>query len=145
MKTFLKEIFDPGNYPVNISVSLLFLRIIAGAFMLTHGYGKFLMLIGDDPIKFADPIGWGENVSLVLAAFAEFICSMFLIFGMASRFAVIPLIITMLVAALIVHAPDAFRRKELPLLYTTIYVVIAIAGAGKYSVDNWIYKRLKSL
>jgi putative oxidoreductase len=47
----------------------------------------------------------------------------------------------MLVAALIVHAPDPFSRKELPLLYATIFVIIAIAGAGKYSLDNWISKK----
>ena len=41
------------------------------------------------------------------------------------------------------HAPDSFTRKELPLLYATIYIVIALAGAGKYSADNWIFKKLK--
>ena len=143
MNAFIRKIFDTGNYPNNISISLLFLRIIAGVFMLTHGYGKFLKLTGDGPIQFADPIGMGVTVSLALAVFAEFICSILLIFGVATRFSAIPLLITMSVAALIVHAPDAFVRKELPLLYSAIYAVIAIAGPGKYSVDNWILKKLK--
>jgi putative oxidoreductase len=143
MKALIKKSFDPGNYHNSISISLLFLRIIVGIFMLTHGFGKFLLLISDGPIKFADPIGMGVTVSLVLAVFAEFICSIFLIFGFASRFSAIPLLITMLVAALIVHATDPFIRKELPLLYASIYLVIALAGAGKYSVDNWIFKKLK--
>ncbi len=141
MNTIIKKSLDTGNYPVNISLALLFLRIIVGVFMLTHGYGKVLMLFGDGPVKFADPIGLGETTSLIITVFAEFLCSIFLIFGVATRFSAVPLIITMLVAALIVHAPDTFMRKELPLLYAAIYLVIALAGAGSYSVDNWLIKK----
>lgn len=142
MKALIKKSFDAGNYPENISISLLFIRIVVGVFMLTHGYGKFLMLIGDGPVKFADPLGIGVNVSLVLTVLAEFLCSIFLIIGVATRFSAIPLLITMIVAALVVHAPDPFARKELPLLYAAIYAVIAFAGPGKYSFDNWIFRKL---
>lgn len=109
--------------------------------MLTHGYPKFLMLFNDGPIHFADPIGIGETASLVLAMFAEFFCSIFLIFGLGTRFSALTLLITMLVAALIVHSADAFSSKEMPLLYAAIYTFILIAGAGKYSVDNWLVNR----
>ena len=137
-----KSILNPGNYSKNIDFALLLLRITAGSFMLTHGWGKFLKLIGDEPIKFADPIGIGEPTSLMLVVFSEVICSILLIFGLATRFATIPLIITMLVAAFIIHADDGFGKQELPLLYTAIYFVIALAGAGKFSVDNWIYNKI---
>ncbi|HNP17165.1 MAG TPA: DoxX family protein [Fulvivirga sp.] len=138
----IKNIFNTGNYPQNINLMLLIVRVAVGALMLTHGTGKFLALIGDDPIQFADPIGIGETASLVMAAFAEVFCSILLIFGLATRFATIPLIITMLVATFIVHANDGFGRQEVPLLYTTIFFAIAIAGAGKISIDNWIYNKL---
>jgi putative oxidoreductase len=142
MKTFVKRWFDTGIYPNSISVSLLLLRVIVGILMLTHGYGKLLILFGDEPIQFADPIGIGVTASLVLTVLAEFVASIFLIVGFATRFSAIPLLFTMLVAALIVHANDGFAFKELPLLYATIYLVIAITGAGKYSVDSFISKKL---
>jgi putative oxidoreductase len=85
----------------------------------------------------------GVTLSLVLAVFAEFFCSLFLIAGLATRLAAIPLIVTMSVAAFIVHAEDAFGVKEMALLYLVIYVVLLIAGAGKYSIDRWIDKKLK--
>jgi putative oxidoreductase len=143
MNLMIRTIFNPGNYPKNIDFSLLLLRVATGAFMLTHGWGKFLKLIGDEPIMFADPIGIGETASLVLVVFSEVLCSMLLIFGAATRLAAIPLIITMLVAAFIIHADDGFGKQELPLLYTTIYIVFALAGAGKFSVDNWIYNKIR--
>jgi putative oxidoreductase len=138
----IKNIFNSGNYPQKINLVLLISRITVGAFMLTHGMSKFLKLFGDEPIKFADPIGVGVTASLALTVFAEVFCSLFLIFGIATRLAAIPLLITMLVAVLIVHINDGFGKQELPLLYSMVYISIAIAGAGKFSIDNLIYKKI---
>ncbi|MDD2411694.1 MAG: DoxX family protein [Bacteroidales bacterium] len=138
----IKKIFNPGHYTLRINIALLFLRLIVGTFMLTHGLGKFYALIGDAPIQFPDPLGLGAVPSLALAVFAELFCSILLIFGLFSRLAVIPLLTTMLVAAFVFHAKDGFGAQELALLYTSIYTVIAIAGAGRFSIDNWIYSKL---
>lgn len=138
----IKNIFKPENYPNKINLALLLLRLVAGSFMLTHGIGKFSTLFGVDPIQFPDPIGIGATASLALTVFSEVFCSILLILGLATRFAAIPLIITMLVAAFIMHANDGFGKQELPLIYTTVYLVIALLGAGKISIDNWIYSRI---
>lgn len=138
----IKTIFNPGSYSKNIDFALLILRLTGGGFMLSHGIGKFFKLFGDDPIQFADPLGVGVTASLALTVFAEVLCALFLIVGFASRLSAIPLIITMLVAAFVVHANDGLGKQELPLLYTVAYLVIAIAGAGKYSIDNLIYKKV---
>lgn len=138
----IKNIFNPGNYPPKINLALLLLRLSVGAFMLAHGMGKFSKLLGDDPIKFADPIGIGVTTSLALTVFAEVFCSLFLIFGIATRIVAIPLLFTMLVAVLIVHINDGFNKQELPLLYTMVYLTIVITGAGKISIDNLIYNKI---
>lgn len=140
----IKKLFHSGEYPMSIDISLLLIRIIVGVFMLTHGIGKLAMLTGDGPIQFADPIGIGITASLVLTVFAEFFCSIFLIFGFATRLSAVPLLITMLVAAFVVHATNGFGKQELPLLYATTYILFVIAGAGKLSVDKWIYDRLSN-
>lgn len=140
----MKKIFSPGSYSNKINLGLLFLRVTSGIFMLTHGFGKLGKLIEGGTIKFADPIGIGPEASLVLAVFAEFFCSIFLIFGFATRISAIPLIITMLVAGFIAHAGDPFAVREKAFLFFVIFVFIAIAGAGKYSVDNLIYKKSTS-
>lgn len=137
----VKSFFNPGNHNKMSSIGFLILRITAGAFMLTHGYGKLLQLFSDDPVKFTDPIGIGPLPSLALVVFAEFFCSILLILGFATRFAVIPLIVTMLVAAFITHEGDPFGSKELSLLYSVIYIALALTGAGKFSVDYLICKR----
>jgi len=134
----IKTLINPGSYSKNIDYSLLILRIAGGALMLTHGIGKFVLLFGSDTIQFPDPIGFGATTSLALTVFAEVVCAILLIIGLTTRFAAFSLLFTMLVAALIVHAPDPFVRQELPLLYASIYLVILIAGAGKFSIDKLI-------
>ena len=46
------------------------------------------------------------------------------------------------IAAFLVHGNDDFAVQELAIVYLVIYVVIAIVGAGKYSVDNWLGKKI---
>ncbi len=137
----LKQIFDTGHYPNRIDYSLLILRLVSGGFMLTHGIGKFFKLFGDAPIMFADPLGIGITTSLALTVFAEVLCALLIIVGFATRLSAIPLLITMIVAALVVHANDGFGKQELGLMYAAIYLVLTLTGAGKFSVDNLIQKR----
>ncbi len=125
----LNYIFNTGNYPQAINRVLRLIRISSGAFMLTHGIGKFSRLPGDEPVIFADPVGVGITASLALVGFAGVFGSLLLIFEPVSRLAVIPLLITMLVVLFIVHGDDSFTKKEMPLLCITGYLAISIAGA----------------
>ena len=115
-------------------IGLAVLRIGASTFMLTHGYGKLQMLING--AEFGNPLGIGSTPSLFLAMIGEFICPILIIFGFKTRWAAIPVIITMAVAAFIVHGADPFQRKEMALLYLVAFVAIALAGPGKFSVDR---------
>lgn len=134
-----RRLIDPGTYPTRIHLALLLIRLAAGAMMLTHGYGKIFRLFGDEPIRFADPFGFGVTASLALTVFAEFVCSLFLIVGFATRLAAVPLIITMAVIIFNIHIDDPFGDKELPLMYMIFYFVLIICGAGRYSIDAKLY------
>ncbi|PTX43130.1 putative oxidoreductase [Christiangramia gaetbulicola] len=120
---------------VNVDIGLLIFRMAIAALMLTHGFPKLLKFFGPEEIVFADPLGLGETISFTLAVFAEFICSVFIIFGFLTRFSAIPIVITMAVAAFIVHAPDGFGKQELPILFMFGFLLLVICGGGKYSLD----------
>ncbi len=122
-------------------LGLLVLRLGASGMMLMHGWGKlsaFSTLMHDFP----DPIGVGSTVSLVLAVFAEFFCSIALAIGVQSRWVTIPLVVTMLVAVVIIHGNDPFHKKELAALYLVGFVTLFLTGPGKYSFDGLLSKRL---
>ncbi len=114
---------------------LLFLRLTFSGMMLTHGIPKLLNLIQGD-IQFGDPIGLGPTVSLILAVIGEAICPLLIILGLKTRIAAIPTIITMAVAAFIVHGSDPLGTKEMALLYLFGFTAIALLGSGRFSLDR---------
>lgn len=127
--------------PMLTSIGLLLLRVFLGATMLiAHGIpklGKFSTI----PPKFADPIGVGKTLSLVLAVSAEVGCAFLLVIGLFTRFAAFPLLFTMLVAAFVIHGGDPWHKKEFALLYGVPFLMLIFTGAGRYSLDAYFSKK----
>lgn len=123
------------NTSTNYNLGLLLLRLGFGGMMLTHGIPKMMKMLSGD-FSFGDPIGIGEPASLVLAVLGEVVFPILVIIGFKTRLSAIPVIITMAVAAFIVHAADPLGTKEMALLYLIGFIAIAVLGAGKYSVDR---------
>jgi putative oxidoreductase len=116
-------------------IGLLILRLGFSGLMLTHGIPK-LMKLAQGNFDFSDPLGIGAVPSLILTVIGEAICPLLIIIGYKTRLAAIPAAITMGVAAFVVHAADPITSKEKALLFLFAFVVIALTGAGKYSVDK---------
>ncbi len=127
--------------PLIIDIVLLVTRIFVGFAMLSHGYPKLQDLLSGEEIQFFSFLGLSDKTSLILAVFAEFVCSIFIILGLFTRFAVFFLIITMAVAGLIVHGGDPFQKREASLLYLSVYLMLFAFGPGKYSVDAMIGRK----
>lgn len=125
------------------SYGLLLLRVGAGGLMAgAHGLDK-LLTFTEKAASFGDPLGVGSTASLALAVFAEFFCAIAVALGLFTRFAAVPLVITMGVAAFIVHADDPFSKKELALLYGIPFLALVLTGPGDYSLDRLLRRRSK--
>lgn len=131
MKRLLSIQYSEGMF----NFSMLLLRLAFGGLMLlNHGMDK-LMHFAAYESKFYNFMGMGNRASLVLAIFAEVFCSLFVVLGLFTRFAVIPLIVTMLVAIFSVHAGQ-FAKAEMAVLYGSVFFVLLFCGPGKVSVDG---------
>ena len=136
----MKKLLSVNHVSGNINVALLIARISIAALMWTHGLPK-MDKFAETPVQFMEVLGMSHFISLSLTVFAEVICSLFILLGFATRLAVIPLIITMLVAVFYIHGDDPFGKQEMGLLYILTYVMLLIMGSGKYSIDNLLYKK----
>lgn len=121
---------------------LLFLRLTASAMMLFgHGWGK-LAGFAEKSATFSDPLGVGSATSLSLAIFGEVFCPLFVALGLFTRLTAFPVVFTMLVAALLVHADDPWKKMEFALLFAVPFATLMLTGPGAYSLDRQLHKRL---
>lgn len=142
------------------SIGLLILRLGIGGYLITHGWGKLQMVMAGQFEQFGDPIGLGPEVSLVLVTGAEFFCALLVALGLATRFAAIPVVFAMGVAAFVAHGADpwtssaaaqrfmsgaaeSWASKEPALMFLVGFLTLVFTGAGRYSVDALIGPRLR--
>ncbi len=133
-------LFREPFLPVNYSIVLLAARIVFGAMFLSHGVAKWTTF-SEMSENFPDPLGIGATLSFWLVMFAEVVCSIGFILGSLFRICLIPMIFTMCIALLVIHANDPLAVKELALLYLTIFVLMFFSGPGRFSIDE-ILRRL---
>jgi putative oxidoreductase len=120
---------------------LLFLRLSAAAMLFAgHGLDK-LQHLTEKAISFPDPLGVGSTVSIMLVVFAEAVCTVLVMVGLLTRWAALPIVATMIVAAIWVHKEDPWSAKEFALLYAIPFVTVLLMGPGRFSVDAWRSRR----
>jgi len=129
-----------SHRPISTGLALLVLRLSTSAMMMTHGWAK-IAHFSEYLTKFPDPLGVGSAVSLQLTIFAEFFCALLLALGFMSRVVLIPMMITMIVAAFIIHGGDALADRELSLLYLASFLALFFTGPGSISMDAQILRK----
>lgn len=132
-----------GNSPANadtMDFALAFLRIFAGLAMLPYGWGKIERYESLRENFFGNPIGIGDEPSLIVCIFQQIVCSVLLVLGVQSRFAAFMLFTNMAVAVKF-HFFDPFCAvKALPTVFLAIYAFLTISGGGRFSVDTLIFR-----
>lgn len=126
-----------------VSGLLLAARVLFGILLLRHGLDKW-QHFDTLAVSFPDPLGVGSRLSLFGALFAEVVCSVGFITGALYRLALIPMIFTMGVALFVIHRHDPFAVKEPALLYLALFLLMYVAGPGRFAVDRLIACRLLS-
>ena len=135
----MKKLFSTNYSTWAFNVAILLMRLSLGILMMNHGYQK-LVHFGEMQHKMMNFMGLGSTASLALLVFAEFFCSMFLILGLFTRLAAIPLVIATCVMVFKAHNGDVFGDGEPAALYLTGYLLLLLLGPGRVSVDSMIGK-----
>lgn len=144
IKNCAEWITGPGGEWLK-DIGLLVLRVWLGLSMLIlHGWPK-VDGMAEKAASFPDPLGIGPAVSLNLVVFAEVLCALLLVAGLAARFALVPLIVTMAVAFFVIHGGVLIGEGngEMAFVYLGGFVALLIAGPGRYSFDHYIIRALR--
>jgi putative oxidoreductase len=136
----MKKLFSTRCSDNSFSFATLVLRVCAGLLiMIDHGMDKLMHFAQKAP-KFADPFHIGSTTSLSLVVFAEFFCAAFVVLGLFTRLACIPLVIAMGVALFSAHKGEFFGAGESAGLFLACFIALLFTGPGKISLDKFIGK-----
>ena len=142
----------------NNDATLLLVRVLLGSVMLAHGLQKTFGWFGG--------FGWSNSINYftgtvglpsILAAFIiliESIGAILLIAGIGARINAFLMIVVILGAFFIAHLPNGFYMNwfgnhkgegfEFDILFWAIGILIVVKGAGRWSVDGWLQRRLSA-
>ena len=134
-QSFFDKLRSPFPQFLRWDGAMLFFRVaVSTSLIYIHGISKVADFDGL-VAKIPDPLGIGTTMTAAAAVLGDFIAPLFVIFGLFTRFALIPMLGVTLVALFFVHASDPWTVKDVPLMYTLAYLLIFFMGPGKYSLD----------
>ena len=141
MFTIMKKIITLDFLPVNRDLALLLLRVLVSfSLFYKHGIEK-LTGFSNMQTHFPDPLHIGATPGLIFALLTDGICSLLIIFGIATRLAALLIVINLMVVFILLHNGSfADGHAELVYVYLSSFLCILFAGAGKYSLDNRLFK-----
>ena len=136
-----------------LGLDTLPVRLGAGVIFAAHGAQKLFGWFGGYGLE--GTAGWMESIGLApgtlmaaAAGGAEFFGGLLLIAGLLVRPTAFVLAMTMLVAIVTVHLQNGLFMSnngyEFALALLVISVGLALRGAGSFSVDNLLQKKLAS-
>lgn len=135
----MKKLFSTSYTAGAFNAGMLVLRLGMGGLMMKHGYDKLVHFSQYKP-QFMNFLGLGQGTSLALVIFAEFFCALFILLGLFTRLATIPVIITMCMALFKAHNSDFLGEGEMATLFLSGYLALLFVGPGKISVDGMMGK-----
>lgn len=132
-----------------VSISILFLRIMAGLILFIGGAGKVMGWFGGFGMASTlEMFKTGIHLSAFwtyLSCYTEFIGGFLIMIGLLTRPAAIALFINMVVAVLFTGFNKFFMGgAAYPCLLGVIFLVIALTGPMAYSIDAVLAKRKKA-
>lgn len=138
-----RMLFRP--FPPRTDLGLLILRVAAFApLFLKHGTEK-IFRFSHMAQHFPNPLHIGAVPSLTFALLSDGICSVLLIFGLATRWAALIPFVNIFVAWAFVHHFALFGPQgdhgEVIVLYLAAAATLFFAGAGRFSLDYLIAGR----
>ena len=124
--------------PASSDAGLLVLRLWLGlSLLILHGWLKlsgFQKMAG----SFFDPLKIGHRNSLTLSTIGEVVCPILIVLGVFTRLGALGSAINMAVAFTMMHhlKLSGTGSGELAYVYLCGFVVILIAGPGRFALDG---------
>ena len=133
-----KKLLSAEPWYADIGVGIV--RIITGLFMVYHGLEVF------DENKMNEYAKWMLDMKLYAPSFMaylgkglELVCGFFIVLGLFTRIALIPLAITMGFICFAIGKGRIFMEDQHPFLFVLLSFLFFFTGPGKWSLDKFFF------
>lgn len=141
MKKIIQFLFSTKITEKRTSIALLVFRVLLSLSLFnTHGLKKILHF-EETLAHIPDPFGFGSELSTYIALFANLVCPVFVVLGLFTRVAILPIVGITLSGFFIVHASDPWSVKDIPLMYSMSFLLLLYLGPGTYALDKKLFKK----
>tara|TARA_R110002050_G_scaffold67407_2_gene145886 strand:+ start:18037 stop:18471 length:435 start_codon:yes stop_codon:yes gene_type:complete len=142
MKNFIRIVTITNLEGKFIHTTLLLFRILVSLeLIIVHGFKKIGIGVGVAEIV-PNPLGLPENVNEFIAVIANIGFPVFIILGFLTRLATLPVLAVTLTGYFVLHIHDSLLIKDVPFMYSLVFLFLFITGPGKHSMDAIIHKKL---
>lgn len=122
-------------------VALCWLRVTGCLLLLSvHGVPKLLHFHHELGV-IEDPFGMGGLLTLSLAVFAEVLCPVFILLGVLTRLATLPIVFLLAVSVIWVHPEWSLFEAQFAWLLLIVFSTIFIAGPGRLALATGLSRR----
>lgn len=136
----ITQVYIPAN---RFHITLLIFRIaLAAELMAAHGLKKIGIGVADAEVV-PNPLHLPETLNQLFATAANLFFPIQVMLGLFTRLAVLPTLAVTLTGFFVVHRNDSLVEKDMPLMYSLAFLLLLSLGPGKYSIDNFINKKLR--
>jgi putative oxidoreductase len=141
MSKFIQQVTTIYPSARSFHLGMLVFRILLSLeMMIVHGFKKIGIGV-DEAEQVPNPLDLPVELNQLLALSANLFFPLFIIAGLLTRLAVLPVLAVTLTGYFLLHWHDALWIKDVPFMYSISFLLLLVLGPGKYSADYLIHKR----
>ncbi len=95
------------------------------------------------PEQVPNPLQLPPQLNTLIATFSDTVVPFFIVFGIGTRLAVLPVIGVTAIGYLVVHRHDSAQVRDVPYMYTICFLLLLFLGAGSISLDHYVWSLLE--
>lgn len=140
MKELIRRLTNTFPEATLFHLSVLVFRVaVSVELILAHGLKKLGVGVAaaeDVP----NPLHLPHVLNEGFAIAGNIIFPVFVIVGLFTRLAILPILAITLTGYFVVHLHDSILEKDTPFMYSVVFLFILFIGPGKYSIDSRLHR-----
>ncbi|RAJ06555.1 putative oxidoreductase [Chitinophaga skermanii] len=142
MREIIENMTNTSSRTHILNVALLVFRIVLSLqLMIVHGLKKIGIGV-EVAEQVPNPLHLPEVLNSAFAIAGNLVFPVFIIFGLFTRLAILPVLAITLTGYFVLHAHDPLLVKDVPFMYSLSFLFLLVVGPGGYSVDCWLNRRM---